>query len=196
MTGSLAVRSLVAGMLLVGWSVSEGAGRVQGEEGTQEVVLEAVTLKVPKSWKQQPPANRLRLGQFEVPGPTPEAPAAELSVFSFGASEVDANVRRWVASFQPEGRKAKAVSGMSELGKYYLVDVQGTYNEPVGAPVLRKTQPVPDSRMLAVMLLIKDKGAYFLKLVGNQATVSSASDAFRASFGGATANETEYKVPE
>jgi hypothetical protein len=200
MAGNLSVRVLVAGMLLASWGVGAGADRLLAddvaESATQEVTLEAITLKVPKTWKQQPPANRLRLGQFEVPGPAEDSPVAELSVFSFGASEVDANVRRWIDSFQPQGRKAQAVAGTSTLGKYYLVDVQGTYNQPVGPPVLRKTQPAPDNRMLAVMLLVKDKGAYFLKLVGEQATVASASNAFRASFGGAAANETEYKLPE
>lgn len=176
------------------WAFASGLAvtPLWGADETVEVKFEAIALKVPKTWKQQPPANRLRLGQFEVPGPTADDGAAELSVFNFGASDVGANLRRWIESFAADGRKAKATSGKCSWGQYYLVDVRGTYNQPVGPPIQGQTRAAPGSRMLAVMLVVKDKGAYFLKLVGPEATVTPAADAWRASFGGEEASESVY----
>lgn len=167
-----------------------------GDE-TREVKLDGLTLRVPQSWKQQPPANNLRLGQFEVPGPSEEQSAAELSVFHFGLSDPDSNIARWQSAFQADGRVVRVLSGEFAEGKYIVADIRGTYNKPAGKPgaggFALQTKPAPDHRMLAVMLLHKKRGAYFLKLVGPQATVTAAEKSLRASFGGDPAQEQPYQ---
>jgi hypothetical protein len=49
--------------------------------------------------------------------------------------------------------------------------------------------------MLAAILAVEGKGNYFLKLTGENATVTAAAEAFRASFGGKAADEKAF-APE
>ena len=49
--------------------------------------------------------------------------------------------------------------------------------------------------MVAVILMVKDKGNYFLKLTGPEKTVSAATGALRKGFGGNKSDEKAY-APE
>ena len=139
----------------------------------------------------------MRLTQFRVPAAQGDREDAELIVFNFGdgGGGVEANIRRWIDQFQPAGRKVRTVSGNSTQGKYYLADVSGTYNRPDGPPFLRRTKPVSDFRSYSVILLVENKGVYFLKLIGPRKTVSDSITQFRASFGaGSSDEEKDYKL--
>lgn len=164
-----------------------------GADETTTLELKSLKLTVPKTWKQQEPANRMRLTQFELPAATGDAEPAELVVFHFpGGGDIDANIRRWVNQFQPEGREEKITQGKSEQGNYYLVEVSGTYNKPIGPPIQQKSKAVPGSRMLSVILVTADKNVYYLKLTGYDKTVKAAATPFRTSFGGNAEKETAY----
>jgi len=159
----------------------------------KEAKVGEITLKTPASWKQSEPTLKLRLAQFEIPAAEGDKEAAELAIFSFGAGGgVQANVDRWIEQFQADGRKAKVTTGKSDLGQYVFVDVTGTYKKPVGPPVLGKTEALPGARMLAAILAVEGKGNFFLKLTGENATVSAAAEPFRASFGGKEADEKPF----
>jgi gluconolactonase len=161
----------------------------------QEAKVGEITLKTPATWKQSEPLSKLRLAQFEIPAAEGDKESAELAIFSFGGGgDVKANVERWIGQFVADGRKVKVTGGKSDLGQYVFVDLSGTYQKPVGPPVLRKTEPMPGARMLAVILAVEGKGNYFLKLTGEQATVSAAVDAFRGSFGAKEADEKELAL--
>jgi gluconolactonase len=152
-----------------------------------------ITLKTPANWKQSEPTSNLRLAQFEIPAAEGDKESAELAIFSFGGGGgVQANIDRWVDQFNADGRKSKVTSGKSAIGEYVIADVTGTYKKPVGPPVLRKTEAMPGARMLAVILAVEGKGNYFLKLTGENATVSAAAEAFRSSFGGKEADEKAF----
>ncbi len=154
-----------------------------------------ITLKVPASWVQSEPTSSLRLAQFAIPAVEGENEPAELAIFSFGAGGgVKDNVNRWIDQFQAEGRKSKTTSGQSKTGEYVIVDVTGTYKKPIGPPVLRKTEDMPNARMLAVILSVEGKGNYFLKLTGPNKTVSAAATPFRGSFGGSEEGEKPYNL--
>ena len=85
-------------------------------------------------------------------------------------------------------------TGESPQGQYWIVDLSGTYNQPIGPPFMRRTKPLPEARMLAVILVVKEKkGVYYLKMVGGAKTVGSAAKLFRASFGGSADKEKDYK---
>ena len=158
------------------------------------VEVGSIKLRVPTTWMQQPPANRLRLAQFEIPPEDGDQEPAELSIFNFGAGgSVAQQVNRWINQFEPGGRKVMTTSGESPHGKYVYVDLSGTYRKPVGPPVARRTEPMPGARMLVVMIAVKDQGNYFLKLVGSQKTVGAAAAAFRESFG-AAADEQPLEI--
>ncbi|MCA9146646.1 MAG: hypothetical protein H6823_12740 [Planctomycetaceae bacterium] len=158
----------------------------------QDAKVGDITLKTPASWKQSEPTSSLRLAQFEIPAAEGDKEPAELAIFSFGGGGgKQANVDRWIDQFYAEGRKSKVTSGKSALGEYVMVDVTGTYKKPVGPPILRKTEAQENARMLAAILAIEGKGNYFLKMTGENATVTAAAAAFRTSFGG---NEAEEKA--
>lgn len=170
----------------------------QSNGRSREVEIKDITLTVPARWKQEEPANKLRLAQFRIPAAEGDQEPAELVVSSFGGGGggTEANVQRWINQFAPDGRTTKLTRGKSAQGSYVFVDLTGTYNQPVGPPVLQQTRPAPGSRMLGVILSVEGKGNYFLKLTGPQKTVTAAAEEFRTSFGGDAAAEEPYKLPE
>jgi hypothetical protein len=161
------------------------------DDKVTEVKLQDVVFSVPTTWKQEEVTSNLRLAQFRIPAAEGDKEDAELAVFSFGASDVGENIRRWIGQFQPEGRAAKVFTGEAQQGKYVFVDVSGTYNKPVGPPVLRKTEAVPGSRVLAVLLVTPEKGVFYLKMAGLDKTVAAQAAALRASFGAAADKEKD-----
>lgn len=162
----------------------------------KEAKVGDITLKTPSSWKQSEPTSRLRLGQFEIPAAEGDKESAELAIFSFGAGGgVKANVDRWIGQFHPEGRRSIATQGKSELGGYVFVEITGTYNKPVGPPILRKTEPMKGAKMLGVILAVEGTGTYFLKMTGENKTVSSAAEALRTAFGAKADGEKPLDDP-
>ncbi|MFH1299673.1 MAG: hypothetical protein ABIK07_01335 [Planctomycetota bacterium] len=162
---------------------------------TNEVQIKDITLKVPASWKSAPPSNNLRLAQFEIPAVEGDKEPAELVISSFGGTGggTSANITRWIGQFASEGRKVKVTQGETKEGKYVFADINGTYNKSIGPPFLRKTEAVPDSQMLGVILAIEGKPYYFLKLTGPKKTVASVLDSFRASFGANAKDEKPFE---
>lgn len=171
------------------------ADAAETSEKTNEVKVNDITLKVPADWKNAPPSNRLRLAQFEIPAVKGDKEPAELVISSFGGTGggIAANVSRWIGQFNSDGRKVKVTQGESEQGKYVFVDISGTYNKSIGPPILRKTEAVPNSRMLGVILAVEGKAYYFLKLTGPDKTVAEAADALRTSFGASAKDEKPFE---
>lgn len=178
---------------LVSWNLVDVSSSL-ADDKAQETQIEDIKLQVPASWKKTPATSRLRLAQFEIPAAEGDKEPAELVIFSFGGAGggVEANVKRWTDQFRAEGRKSETREGKAPQGQYVLVDVSGTYNKPVGPPVLQKTEPLPNARMLAVILAVEKKGNYFLRLTGPEKTVTATADAFRRSFGGNAEQEKPW----
>jgi len=177
----------VAGMALQ-------ANGPSGTEKTREVKAEKLTLQVPESWEQQEPSNNLRLAQFAIPPVEGDEEGAELVVFPPFGGSIPQNIQRWIGQFENQGLRTTMTKGTTEQGDYVLVDLQGTYRKPDGPPFLRRTKPAPNYRMMAVIFSAKAGGNYFLKVTGPKATVESITDAFRATFGGKAADESEYEL--
>jgi hypothetical protein len=156
---------------------------------TRTVQAGELKLKVPATWQEGAvPAGGFRLAQFMVPKGEGDSDNGEFVVFFFqGAGGtgggVDANVARWVNQFEPQGRKVKLTSGKCPQGDYVVVDLQGTWNKPIGPPILQKTAPTPESRVVSVILTVKDQGNYFLRLTGPKKTIAANVAALRAAFG-------------
>jgi len=163
---------------------------------TEDVKIQDITLSIPASWKQEAPANRLRLAQFKIEPVKEDKEPAEIVVSSFGGGGggVDANLKRWIGQFEAEGRESKVTSGECEQGKYYISDLSGTYLKPIGPPIAGKTKPAPGYRSVGVILQAVDKGVYFIKLTGPEKTVDAAVKDLRASFGGNEEKEEEYEM--
>jgi hypothetical protein len=182
-------RSLLARFVICG--LAFGCSLAIAADDLREAKFEDLVLKVPTTWKQQPPASNLRLGQFEIPAAEGDKEPGELTVFNFGfGGGVKANVDRWIEQFEPKDRKVKTTTAKCPQGEYVFVDISGTYKKPIGPPIMRKTEPAPGFHMLGVILSVEKKGNYFLKLTGPEKTVTAATAAFRASIGG---NEKDEK---
>ncbi len=163
------------------------------EKATQEVAVKDIKLIVPKAWKQEEPSNQLRITQFKLVASEGDKEAAELAISQFGGGggAIDDNIKRWVNQFDSKDRKARITKGNSAQGQYVLVDLTGTY---IPSPFEKKKGPMSGQRMLAVMLIVEDKGLYFLKLLGPEKTVTEAATELRASFGAKADDEKEYKT--
>ena len=162
---------------------------------TREVVVKDIKLVVPKAWKQEEPSSRFRVAQFKINPAEGDAEGAELVITQFGGGGggIDENIKRWINQFEAKDRKVKTTKGKSSNGDYVIVDATGTYLKPDGPPIAGKTKPTPGSRVINVMLIVEDKGSYFLKLAGPEKTVTAAADDLRTAFGGKADNEKEYK---
>lgn len=163
----------------------------QAAENTKEVKLSDLTLQIPNGWVKEEPKSKLRLAQFRIPGE--EGKDGELAIFSFGASDLEANIRRWIGQYEAEGRSVRIFSGDASQGKYFLVDLTGTYKKPVGPPIAGKIEPTPNSGTLAVVLAIKEKGVYYLKLNGPKELVAAQREPLRKALGADITKEKEYK---
>lgn len=158
--------------------------------------FEGLTLNVPKTWKQQKPSNRLRLGQFAIPASADKGEEdIELTIFNFGGGgQVGANIKRWTDQFQSNDREVKITKGAIKDIPYVVLEVTGTYRKSIGPPIQRKTKDVPGSRMIAVILPTKDSGVFYLKMTGAQKSVAAEAKSLRSSFGGDAASEKPLEL--
>lgn len=181
---------LALGMSCVGLSAEE--------EKTKEAEAGELKLQVPESWKAPEQLKTFRIAEFAVPARKGEKETdGEYVVFHFGpegGGGIDDNLARWVNMFDEKGREMKVTQGESSQGKYVILELSGTYNKSVGPPFLRKTEKVPDSRGLFVILSSKGSGNYFIRLTGADGLVKSQAETFRKSFGGDGSKEEEYKT--
>ena len=188
-------RTILIGLALMFAACGVAQDKAAKKE-TREVKVQDITLAVPADWKEQPPANRLRLAQFVIPpaGSGEKPTEMVVSFFGGGGGGVDANIERWIGQFEADGRKSKVTKGTSKQGPYYLVDVSGTYKMPIGPPIQGRTESVPDARMLGIILEVEGKGNYFLKMAGPAKTVSAQEEALRASIGGDKQSEKPHEL--
>jgi hypothetical protein len=165
---------------------------------TVEVELKGgLKLNVPETWKQSQPSSRLRLAQFAIPAAKDDKEEGELAIFNFGVGgSAKANIDRWVGQFESDEREVTVKEGAIEAGKYFLVEITGTYKQPIGPPIAQQTKAAPGTRMLGVILGIEDKGIYFLKMTGPDTTVSAQATALRASFTADAKKEKEVELDD
>jgi gluconolactonase len=190
----LPVLLLLGACLTVAARGEEQAEKKQ-EPKTDEVKIDDITLIVPKTWKQGEPKNKMRKAEFLLPAVEGDKEPPELVIYYFGSfsGSIQANVNRWIGQFEPTGRKMKVTQGESPHGNYVVVDLSGTFNKPVGPPILQQSRPLPGARMLAAILTVEEKGHYYLKLTGLEKSVAASANAFRASFGGDATKEKEVE---
>jgi hypothetical protein len=165
---------------------------------TVTVELEAMKLVVPAEWQRAEPESRMRLAQFTVPAAKGDARDAELVIFYFGArgaGDVRTNVQRWLMQFDSEDQKSRILRGRNATGAYVLVEVEGTYNEPVGPAIERRTRPFPGSKMLVVFQETR-QGPYYIKFAGPKKTVEGATEAVREALSADAEKEKEISLEE
>lgn len=183
--------------ILLGFAATRCPGDepAEAEIETVEVKARALILHVPSTWEKQQPKSSLRLTQFRLPAAKGDKEPGELAVFSFGGGDVRANVRRWTTQFQPKNRQLKITTGEAKQGKYLFVELSGTYKKPVGPPIQGNTVDAPGYRVLAVILAIPQKGNYYLKAVGPDATITSHALGLRNAIGADKEKEKSVTAP-
>ena len=127
----------------------------------------------------------MRVSQYQLPAAEGDTEGASLVVYYFGAGQggsVDANLERWIGQMQtPDGKpskdKAKTENTTVNGLKVTLLDVAGAYagGDMGGGGA---AQSKPNFRMRAGVIETP-KGAYFIKLVGPEKTVSRWDKAFQ-----------------
>jgi|HubBroStandDraft_4_1064222.scaffolds.fasta_scaffold158764_2 gluconolactonase len=189
---SAAVFCLAALMLVYGLQASAADA-----PATKTIKAGDLNLTVPETWEKQPVRSQFRKAQMKVPDVAGDKDETDFVVYYFegGGGGIDPNVQRWVGSFLPTGRKVKVTSGKSPQGEYVFVDLQGTWKKPIGPMVQQKTEQMPNSRALSVILTTKD-GNYYLRLTGPEKTVSANADAFRAAFGADAKTEKDRPLAQ
>ena len=162
-------------------------------EKKNAVKLKSLTLNIPESWEESKSSSNMRLGTYSIPAAEGKEEKGELAIYNFGpgGGSVDDNLERWVGQFAADGREVRLTKGSANDHEYYIADISGTYNMPIGPPIRQQTKASPGYRMLGVILLLKD-GVYFLKMTGEDETIKAQADALRASFGGDVEKEEEY----
>ena len=192
-------RNTMLRLTLMATALTFFAGATDADEKPQEttisVTLGTLKLTIPESWKTSATKNRMRLATYEIPAADGKDEKGELAISTFpgGGGPVKDNLKRWVGQFEADGRESKLTQGKAGDNDYYIADISGTYNKPIGPPIRGQKKPTPGSRMLAV-ILVQDDATYFLKLTGEDETVKAQAAAFRASFGGDADEEEEYAL--
>ena len=151
-----------------------------------DISVAGLSFSVPSQWDRQPPANRMRIDQYDVPGP---GGGASLGVFRFpgGGGSAQANIDRWVSQFdQPDGKPSKEVAKIESTTEGELtittVSVTGTYQGAMSMRGQRTAKPLEDAQLLAA--IVSGSGdPYFFKLSGPAKTVGVWSDQWAAMVG-------------
>ncbi len=156
-----------------------------------------LVMKIPESWKAEEPTLDAQIAQFSIPEADGDTETGELAVFSFSlGGGVKVNIERWSRQFQEEGRTTKVTRGEVEAGKYYFVELSGTYDKSNGSPTQDRTEPKEGYRLLGVVLGVQEKGVYFLQMTGPDKTVAKEGKSLRNSFGADIEKEEEVELDE
>ena len=136
----------------------------------------AHSLKLPKGWKTEPPANNMRLVQAAVLKHADDGEDAEFTVTK-ASGGVEANITRWAnnlfggAESLSNRRTLKTVSEKEAT----LADYEGTYTGMTFGP--KQAEPKKNYKMLGAIVVAED-GEYFIRLTGPKQTVEQWKSAF------------------
>ena len=142
-----------------------------------------ITLPAPDSWERKQPRTRIVEHEFAAKGPEGQKPA-RVTIMGAGGG-VEANIDRWIGQFrQPDGgatrektKVEKAKAGETEI---HVVDITGTYMDRPGGPFAGgRVTPREGYRMMGAIIVTKNSGHYFVKMLGPDKTVAANSKAFR-----------------
>ncbi|HJZ90839.1 MAG TPA: hypothetical protein VKE40_08185 [Gemmataceae bacterium] len=149
-----------------------------------DVEIAGMKSKAPEGWKEEPPANEMRLTQFKLPKAEGDPEDAQLIIFKFagGSGTAEQNLQRQRAKFKPAEGKDKVEEKLDkvQVGKIEAPyqDLSGTFLSkfPPNAPTAKVTEKA-NYRQLYV-ILVTDKGDFYPTLVGPAKTVEKHKKEF------------------
>lgn len=160
--------------------VDPHAGHDHAAGAHDEPEAELSAFPTPEGWKQQPPANAMRVAQYVLPKAEGDAVDADVVITRFpgDGGGVDANVDRWEGQFAAEGRKVAARETVTVGDREVtFVDVSGRFRG--GMPGAGVTADQAGWRMLGAVVT-DPEGYYFVKALGPERTVARWRDSFVA----------------
>lgn len=141
--------------------------------------VEAARLSVvlPDDWRSVPPSSDMRALQAVVAGPGGDA---ELVIYYFGpgrGGDIESNLQRWMNQVIPAPGTAPRREAF-EIAPLRVtwIDAEGTIK--AGEMGMGPVRDQPGSRLLAAVIE-GERGPWFVKLSGPEATVTPQRDAFR-----------------
>jgi hypothetical protein len=147
------------------------------------VELDGLRSKAPTEWKEEAPANQMRLTQFKLPKHKDDKYDAELVIFKGLGGSAKQNVERWKAQFTPP--KGKTIDDVSKVEEFKVserdvtyLDISGTYKfkaRPFDPKAEEETRT--EYRMLAVQIDGKNE-VYQIKLTGPAKTIEMYKKGF------------------
>lgn len=132
------------------------------------------SMVIPAEWKQETPANNMRLLQVKIPKKLDDADDGELMVFKFGGGGgVDANLKRWAGQMGGEDsmklqRTLKTSSGKEAT----IAEFEGTYTAMTAGAA-----PKSGYKMLGA-IIITDAGEVYVKVAGPFNTIDGSKAEF------------------
>jgi hypothetical protein len=143
-------------------------------------------------WKTEAPSSAMRKAQYSLPHAETDTEDANLIVYYFGSGgggSKEANIERWAGQFtQPDGRDSaealesstRKVNGLD----VYDVELAGTYvAETAPGSGVRVNK---DGWHMLASIIDTPHGAYYVKLVGPNATIAHWATSYRAFVSSAT----------
>lgn len=171
------------------WACGEhgdAGGAQTGPAASQSNTASGLRFQAPFGWVAERPSSNMRVAQYRLPQAEGDPEDGSLVLYYFGEGQggsVQANLDRWVGQMeQPDGGSSKekartetlTVNGLNAT----LLDVSGTYTAemmPGGGDRHNKA----NYRMRAAVVETP-KGAYFVKLVGPEKTISRWDQGYMA----------------
>lgn len=165
------------------------SGLEEAMPSLDEVARQAAALTVaglifdlPPGWIAEQPSSMMRLAQYRLPG---DAGAAELTVFSFGpgqGGDVQSNIDRWVAQFEPS--VTEAVSDVQSFDKenlkVWVVKARGNYIPTAMGPMAPAENPKAGQALFGLIVEGAPQGSVFIKIIGPEETLRAQDDNLQA----------------
>lgn len=148
------------------------------DEKDRVIALEEGHIKMtaPVGWERKMPRSRIVEHEFAASAGADDKEPARITFMGAGG-DVKTNVDRWKAQFEGGESTAKEVTVAGQT--IHIVDIGGTFKDMPGGPFAGgKTVLRENYRMLGAIIVTKDFGQYFVKLVGPKATVAAQEKAF------------------
>jgi hypothetical protein len=147
------------------------------------VTLDGFSSRTPAEWKEEEPANRMRMAQFMLPKAKDDKNDAELVIFKGLGGTAKENIARWKAQFQPP--KDKKIDDVAKVEDMKIAGNAATYLDVEGTYLFKarpfdpnaKVEERPGYRMLAVHF-DGPKDVYHIKLTGPAKTVEQYKKGF------------------
>lgn len=156
---------------------------------THEPAVIPLAWDAPPTWTQLPGAKAPKKATYKVPPAGGDKEEAEVNVVFFGTGaegDPDRRFKEMFGQFDGDvGATAKRETFEVHGWKVETVDTAGTFKQNLTPEVgPKKKSPVQmvkkDHRLLAAVVRTPDRGNWFFRMTGPDATVQSATGSFRA----------------